>query len=61
MDKDERGGGWGRRIRNRKLKGHQYREEWDYRVEWYRDNNVKHMWEQVQRAMVEVQEKYVAQ
>ena len=46
-----------RKIRSEKLGEHQYREgsakslEWKG-VEWDGDNNVKHMWEQVKRAMV---------
>ena len=47
-----------RRIRSEKLRDHQYREGYvrsleGKRVEWDRDNNVEHMWEQVKRAMVE--------
>ena len=34
-----------RRIRSEKLREHQYRE--GNRIEWDRDNNVEHMWEQV--------------
>ena len=47
-----------RRIRSKKPKEHQYREEydrslWGKEVEWVGDNNVEHMWEQVKRAMVD--------
>ena len=46
------------RIRSKKLREHQYREEYarpleGKRVEWYGNNNVEHMWEQVKRAVVE--------
>ena len=46
-----------RRIRREKLREHQYREGYDRslevkRVKWDGDNNVKHMWEQVKRAMM---------
>ena len=47
-----------RRIRSKKLREHQYREgcarSLDRKgVEWDKDDNVKHMWEQVKRSMVE--------
>ena len=47
-----------RRIGSETLKEHQYREEYarslkGKRVEWDGENNVKHMWEQVKRAVVE--------
>ena len=50
--------GGARRIRSDKLREHQYRKEYatsleGKRVEWDRENNVEHMWEQVKRAMVE--------
>ena len=43
-----------RRIRNEKLREYQYREEYvrslkGKGVEWYGNNNVKHMWEQVKQ------------
>ena len=46
-----------RRIRSEKLKEHQYRKGYarsleGKRVEWDRENNVEHMWEQVKWAMV---------
>ena len=46
-----------RRIRSEKLREHQYREEYarsfeGKRVEWDKENNVEHMWEQVKWAMV---------
>ena len=42
----------------KKLKEHQYREGYartleEKGVEWERNNNVEHMWEQGKRAMVE--------
>ena len=47
-----------RRIRSEKLMEHQYREEYarsleGERAEWDGENNVKHMWKQVKRTMVE--------
>ena len=47
-----------RRIRSEKLREHQYREGYAKSlegkgVEWGGDNIVKHMWEQVKRAVVE--------
>ena len=47
-----------RRIRNEKLREHQYREGYARSlegkgVEWDRENNVEHIWEQVKRVMVE--------
>ena len=47
-----------RRIRSEKLREHQYREEYarsleGERVEWDRENNVKHTWEQVKQAIFE--------
>ena len=47
-----------RRIRNEKLREHQYREGYNRSlegkgVECDGDDNVEHMWEQVKRAMVE--------
>ena len=46
-----------RRIRSEKLREQQYREGYTRslegkRVEWDRENNVEHMWEQVKWAMV---------
>ena len=46
-----------RRVRSEKLREHHYREEYvrsfeGKEVEWDRDNNVEHIWEQVKRAMV---------
>ena len=54
-----------RRIRSEKLRKHQCREGYARSlegkgVEWDGDGNVEHMWEQVKQAMVEVQEKCVA-
>ena len=50
--------GRARRIKNEKLREHQYREgnAWSLegkRVEWDGDNNSEHMWEQVKRAIIE--------
>ena len=47
-----------RRIRNKKLRKHQYKKGYARSlegkgVEWDIDNNVEHMWEQVKRALVE--------
>ena len=47
-----------RRIKSEKLREPQYKEGYSRflegnRVEWDRDNNVKHMWDQVEQAMVE--------
>ena len=47
-----------RRIRNKKLREHQYREGYARSlegkgVEWDRNDNVEHMWEQVKCAMLE--------
>ena len=47
-----------RRIRSEKLRENQYKEEYarsleGKRVEWDEEKNVKNMWEQVKRAMVE--------
>ena len=47
-----------RRIRNEKLKEHQYREGYarsleGKELEWDGDNNAEHMWEQVKWAVVE--------
>ena len=47
-----------RRIRNEKLREYQYKEGYarypeERRVEWDGDDNVKHVWEQVKRAMVQ--------
>ena len=49
------------RIRSEKLREHQYREGYarsleEKRVEWDGDNNVEHMWEQVNQAMVTISE-----
>ena len=49
---------WTRRIRNEKLREHQYREGYarfleGKGVDWYGDNNAENMWEQVKRTMVE--------
>ena len=46
------------RIRSEKLREHEYKEGYSRSlegkdVEWDGDNNVEHMWEQVNRAMVE--------
>ena len=51
-----------RRIKSKKLREHQCREGYvrslqGKGVEWDDDDNVKHMWEQVKWAMVEVYEK----
>ena len=55
----------GRRIRSEKLRNistEGYARSLEGKgVEWDGDDNVEHMWEQVKWAMVEVQEKYVAQ
>ena len=46
------------RIRSKKLREHQYRERYVRSfegkgvVEWDRDDNVEHMWEQVKQAMM---------
>ena len=55
-----------RRIRSEKMREHQYREEYarsleEKRVEWDGENNVDHMWEQVKREWLKVQEKCVVQ
>ena len=47
-----------RKIRSEKLREHQFRGGYarsleGERVDWDGDNNVKHMWEQVKRAMME--------
>ena len=47
-----------RRIRSKKLREHQYREGYTRslegkEVEWDGDNNVEHMWEQVEWSVVE--------
>ena len=47
-----------RRIRSEKLRENKYREGYARSlegkgIEWHRENNVEHMWEQVKRAMVE--------
>ena len=47
-----------RRIRFKKLREHHYREGYARSlegkvVEWDKDNNVEHMWEQVKQAIVE--------
>ena len=46
------------RIKSEKLREHHYRERCarsleGKRVEWYRENNVKHMWQQVKWAIIE--------
>ena len=55
-----------RRIRSKKLREHQYREGYGRslegkEVEWNGDDNVEHMWEQVNGQWWKVQEKYAAQ
>ena len=66
MDYEERVMGVARRIRSEKLREHQCREGYarsleKKRVEWGGENNVEHVWEQVKRAMVKVQEKCLDQ
>ena len=46
-----------RRIRGKKVKEHQYREIYamfeNKRVEWDKESNVEHLWEEVEHGMVE--------
>ena len=58
MDHEGRGVDRASRIRNEKLREHQYIIEYarsldGKRIKWDGGNNVKHMWEQVKQILVE--------
>ena len=50
-----------KRVRSKKMREHQFREGYARSldgkgIEWDREDNVEHMWEQVKWAMVEIAE-----